>query len=116
MPGTQTAGEVLGFDDFELQVHGSSTDAVKVNAANPRSDTVDVSRVTSEYVDQAAPHPMIGDPTAADSANADGEDADYARTLSSEVDHDGYGGRGGGKKDVDGTWDAGRDPDTGLPA
>ncbi len=114
--GTQTAFDVLGITEIDPQVHGSTTDAVKVNAVNTRGDNVDVSRVSNEYVDQASPHPMVGDPTAADSGAADGLDTDYARTLVGDVDHDGYGGRGVGKKDVDADWDENRDPDTGLPA
>jgi hypothetical protein len=91
--------DILGFENVEGPIRGTTTAAAKctVSRAAPRTDVEAVPRVTNEYVDQPNPHSMLGDPS-------DDNLGDSSRTEDASVDHDGYGGRGTGKKDVDASY------------
>lgn len=93
---TKTWEQLLGIDSVDGQVQGSTSDTAKVNATNPRSDEVAVSRVSGEYTDQSEPHP--------DQRRGGVPGTPIAVTLNTEVDHDGYMGRGSGTKTVDARW------------
>lgn len=103
---TKTALELLGLNALDGQVVGSSTDSAKdTSKAQPRdASKEEVDRVSNEYADQSEPHSdqrrggVIGTPSTITPPHT--EDADTV--------HDGYQGRGAGKKDVDGDWDNSR--------
>lgn len=60
----------------------------------------EISRVTGEHTDQSNPHP--------DQRRGGLPGSAVTITPDTEVDHDGYQGRGSGKKDVSGDWDSSR--------
>ena len=59
-----------------------------------------VARVTGEHTDQSEPH--------SDQRRGGVPGSAVTITPDTEADHDGYQGRGSGKKDTDGTWDPSR--------
>ena len=101
--GTQTTLDVLGLNAVDGQVHGSTSDSAKDTSKPQYRDASDeaVSPVSGEHTDQSEPHPdqrrggVIGTPST----------VTPPRTQDADTVHDGYGGRGSGKKDVDGDWD-----------
>lgn len=103
--GTTTSLSILGIDAVDGNVHGTSTDAARVNAVNNRLADEPVPRVANEFIDQAEPHSMLGDPTL---DNATGGTTDATRIEDTDAAYDGYGGRGAGKKFTDGSWDSSR--------
>lgn len=59
-----------------------------------------VARVTDEYADASNPHP--------DQRRGGVLGTGVTIIVDTEANHDGYQGRGSGKKDTAGTWDSGR--------
>lgn len=86
----RTALDILGLTDLDGKVLPSYS-------STGRSS---VPRVTGELTDQSEPH--------SDLRRGGLPGSPVTITPDSEVAHDGYQGRGSGKKDVDGSWDSSR--------
>ena len=101
--GTQTALDALGLNSVEGQIHGSTSDSAKDTSKPQYRDASNeaVDRLSGEYVDQSEPHSdqrrggIIGTPSTVTPPH----------TKDDDTAHDGLGGRGPGKKNVDGDWD-----------
>jgi hypothetical protein len=90
----RTAADILGIDAPTGNVKGSHSDGAKRSTLPAyRGDDEAVSRVSGEHTDQPNPHP---------DQRRDGVPGTPVNiTTDAEVDHDGYMGRGSGKKTVD---------------